>query len=124
MSLVQTSIQEVNHPQQSNDQNRLLLLQDPATTPLCEEHRYVAQRYAWPLVLFRQRKCHVRVYALITSDGRAHVHNSCFLHVANDLFSSSISLIPVAPFNASMAASVLNTIRFLKLCDTLVLVSR
>lgn len=55
--------------------------------PLYEDHRYVAQRYAWPPVLYDGRKCHVRVYGLITSDGRAFVHKRAFLHVANDLFS-------------------------------------
>ena len=60
-------------------------------TPLYPEHRYVAQRYAWPPVLFGGRKCHVRVYGLMTSDGRAFVHNRCFLHVANDPFHYSSS---------------------------------
>jgi len=53
---------------------------------LIEGHRYVAQRYAWPPVLYGGRKCHARVYGLITSDGRAYVHRRCFLHVANELF--------------------------------------
>jgi selenocysteine lyase/cysteine desulfurase len=57
-----------------------------SSSPLLENHSYVAQRYAWPPVLYAGRKCHVRAYALITSDGRAHVHDRCFLHVANDPF--------------------------------------
>ncbi|KAL7575677.1 hypothetical protein ACA910_011495 [Epithemia clementina (nom. ined.)] len=45
--------------------------------------RYVAQRHVWPMVLYGGRKCHVRVYATITCDGRAFVHRLAFLHVAN-----------------------------------------
>lgn len=59
------------------------------STPLYPEHRYVAQRYVWPPVLFGGRKCHVRVYGLLTSDGRAFVHHRAFLHVANDAFTTS-----------------------------------
>ena len=55
-------------------------------SPLIEGHRYVAQKYAWPPVLFRSRKCHVRAYGLFTADGRAFVHHRCFLHVANETF--------------------------------------
>lgn len=55
-------------------------------TTLHDEHRYVAQKYVWPMVLYGKRKCHVRVYGLITSDGRAFVHRKSFLHVANDPF--------------------------------------
>jgi selenocysteine lyase/cysteine desulfurase len=50
------------------------------------DHRYVAQKYVWPPVLFGGRKSHVRVYALFTADGRAFVHSRAFLHVANDPF--------------------------------------
>ena len=57
--------------------------------PLYEDHRYVAQRYAWPPVLYGGRKCHVRVYGLVTADGRAFVHKRAFLHVANDAFAYS-----------------------------------
>lgn len=60
--------------------------QDPRTSPFIAHHRYVAQPYAWPLVLFQGRKFHVRVYGLITSDGRAFVHERAFLHVANEAF--------------------------------------
>ena len=60
---------------------------DPCKSPLVEEHRYVAQQYVWPPVLYDGRKCHVRVYGLLTSDGRALVHEQAFLHVANDPFS-------------------------------------
>ncbi|KAL7467109.1 hypothetical protein ACHAXS_007384, partial [Conticribra weissflogii] len=57
------------------------------TSPtLHPDHRYVAQRYAWPPVLYRGRKCHVRVYGLLTCDGKAYVHRRAFLHVANDPF--------------------------------------
>ena len=49
-------------------------------------HRYIAQQYAWPPTLYNQRKCHVRVYALLTSDGRGYVHKRAFLHVANEVF--------------------------------------
>ena len=58
------------------------------STPLYSEHKYVAQRYAWPPVLYGGRKCHVRVYGLLTSDGRAFVHHRAFLHVANDPFTT------------------------------------
>lgn len=58
------------------------------TSPLYSGHKYVAQRYAWPPVLFGGRKCHVRVYGLLTSDGRAYVHHRAFLHVANDPFTT------------------------------------
>ena len=37
-----------------------------STMLLHPTHRYVAQRYAWPPTLYNGRKCHVRVYALIT----------------------------------------------------------
>jgi Tubulin-tyrosine ligase family len=37
-------------------------------------------------VLYDGRKCHVRVYGLMTSDGRAFVHRRAFLHVANEPF--------------------------------------
>ena len=57
-----------------------------STKPLISNHRYVAQRYAWPPVLYHGRKFHIRVYGLITADGRAYVHNRCFLHVANERF--------------------------------------
>ena len=55
-------------------------------SPLIEKHRYVAQRYAWPPMLYHGRKFHVRVYGLITADGKAYVHERCFLHVANERF--------------------------------------
>lgn len=58
---------------------------------LFPEHLYVAQKYAWPPVLFGGRKSHVRVYGLLTADGRAFVHHRAFLHVANDPFTSSTS---------------------------------
>jgi selenocysteine lyase/cysteine desulfurase len=57
-----------------------------SSSPLVDDHRYVAQRYAWPPVLYGGRKCHVRVYGLVTSDERAFVHKRAFLHVANDKF--------------------------------------
>lgn len=50
------------------------------------QHRYIAQQYAWPPTLYNSRKCHVRVYGLLTSDGRAYVHKRAFLHVANEIF--------------------------------------
>jgi selenocysteine lyase/cysteine desulfurase len=58
---------------------------------LYPEHSYVAQQYVHPMVLFRQRKCHVRVYALFTSDERAFVHHQCFVHVANDIYTTGTS---------------------------------
>jgi len=58
----------------------------PSISPLQPQHHYVAQRYAWPPALYHGKKCHVRVYALLTSDGKAHVHQRAFLHVANDTF--------------------------------------
>lgn len=54
-----------------------------------QKHRYVAQKYAWPLVLYRGRKFHVRVYSAMTADASIYVHRMCFLHVANDPFSLS-----------------------------------
>lgn len=59
------------------------------TSPLYQDHRYVAQRYVWPPLLFDGRKCHVRVYGLFTSDGRAFIHKRAFLHVANDPFTTN-----------------------------------
>ena len=59
---------------------------DPSLSPLLPDHRYVAQRYAWPTVLYQGRKTHIRVYGCMTSDGRAWIHRKCFLHVANDPF--------------------------------------
>ncbi len=56
------------------------------TIQLHPTHRYVAQRYAWPPTLYNGRKCHVRVYALITCTGEAFIHRKAFLHVANELF--------------------------------------
>ncbi|CAB9516469.1 Cysteine desulfurase [Seminavis robusta] len=57
-----------------------------ASGPLYQNHQYVAQRYTWPPVLYGGKKMHVRVYGLLTSDGRAFVHKRAFLHVANDKF--------------------------------------
>jgi selenocysteine lyase/cysteine desulfurase len=59
---------------------------NPETSPLHEDHDYVAQEYVWPPVLYNRRKCHARVYGLLTGDGRAFVHSRAFLHVANDPF--------------------------------------
>lgn len=50
-----------------------------------QDHRYVAQKYVWPMVLYQHRKCQVRVYAILTNDS-AFVHRRCFLHVANEKF--------------------------------------
>jgi selenocysteine lyase/cysteine desulfurase len=50
-----------------------------------QDHRYVAQKYVWPMVLYQHRKCHVRVYVMLTNDS-AFVHRRCFLHVANETF--------------------------------------
>ncbi|KAL7537540.1 hypothetical protein ACHAXR_007892 [Thalassiosira sp. AJA248-18] len=55
-------------------------------------HRYIAQQYAWPPTLYDGRKCHVRVYALVTCDGRAFVHRRAFLHVANERFHAGVGL--------------------------------
>jgi len=68
------------------DAGRGRYLANSPDSPLVEGHRYVAQRYAWPLVLYGGRKCHVRAYGLLTSDGRAFVHDRAFLHVANEPF--------------------------------------
>lgn len=59
---------------------------DGSQSPLLDKHKYVAQKYAWPCVLYQGRKTHIRVYGLFTANGRAWVHRRCFLHVANDLF--------------------------------------
>ncbi len=56
------------------------------TMILHPQHRYIAQQYAWPPTLYNSRKCHVRVYGLITSDGCAYIHKRAFLHVANEIF--------------------------------------
>lgn len=61
------------------------MLLDKQQSPLCENHRYVAQEYTWPPVLYQRRKCHIRVYAVMMN-GRAYVHKRCFLHVANEEF--------------------------------------
>ena len=61
------------------------MLLDKHDSPLCENHRYVAQEYTWPPVLYQRRKCHIRVYALMMN-GRAYIHKRCFLHVANEEF--------------------------------------
>ena len=61
-------------------------------SPLVDNHRYIAQKYTWPMVLFGGRKCHVRVYGLFTCDGRAFLHDKCFLHVANEPFQTTSSL--------------------------------
>ena len=53
---------------------------------LCQEHKYVAQQYVWPPILYEQKKCHVRVYVTITYNGQAYIHRRAFLHVANNKF--------------------------------------
>lgn len=65
---------------------------NPQFSPLVEGHRYVAQKYTWPMVLYGGRKCHVRVYGVMTSDDRAYLHEKCFLHVANETFQTDSSL--------------------------------
>lgn len=60
----------------------------PSTSPLYPHHRYVAQRYVWPPVLFGGKKFHVRAYAAIACDGSAYVHRRAFLHVANEPFTT------------------------------------
>ena len=69
-----------------DDEDEPSNLNNANTSVLHPTHRYIAQRYAWPPTLYNGRKCHVRVYALITCDGRAYVHRKAFLHVANELF--------------------------------------
>eukprot|EP00590_Aulacoseira_subarctica_P004283 CAMPEP_0172431836 /NCGR_PEP_ID=MMETSP1064-20121228/60208_1 /TAXON_ID=202472 /ORGANISM="Aulacoseira subarctica , Strain CCAP 1002/5" /LENGTH=770 /DNA_ID=CAMNT_0013178757 /DNA_START=109 /DNA_END=2418 /DNA_ORIENTATION=- len=54
-----------------------------------QQHRYVAQKYAWPPILYQQRKFHIRVYSVMTADASIYVHRMCFLHVANDPFNLS-----------------------------------
>jgi len=61
------------------------MLLDQERSPLHENHRYVAQKYSWPPILYQGRKCHIRVYAVMMN-GRAYVHKRCFLHVANEQF--------------------------------------
>lgn len=56
------------------------------TSILHPTHRYIAQQYAWPPTLYHGKKCHVRVYGVITSSGQAFVHKRAFLHVANEEF--------------------------------------
>jgi len=48
--------------------------------------RFVAQRYAWPLLLFQNRKFHIRVYVMFTCYGDVFIHKCAFLHVANQDF--------------------------------------
>eukprot|EP00814_Leptocylindrus_danicus_P000600 CAMPEP_0116003578 /NCGR_PEP_ID=MMETSP0321-20121206/130_1 /TAXON_ID=163516 /ORGANISM="Leptocylindrus danicus var. danicus, Strain B650" /LENGTH=918 /DNA_ID=CAMNT_0003471795 /DNA_START=19 /DNA_END=2776 /DNA_ORIENTATION=+ len=55
-------------------------------SPLIENHKYVAQKYAFPPLLWHGRKFHVRVYAVLTADGQAYIHRRAFLHVANEMF--------------------------------------
>ena len=56
---------------------------------LIEEHRYVAQQYAWPPVLYGGKKCHVQsLWSVFTADHKAFVHRKCFLHVANEAFTA------------------------------------
>jgi hypothetical protein len=50
------------------------------------QRRFVAQRYAWPLLLFQGRKFHVRVYVILTCHGQVFIHKRAFLHVANQCF--------------------------------------
>lgn len=64
--------------------------EDNPQSPLIEGHLYVAQRYVWPGVLYRGRKAHVRVYAVITADLKAYVHRRGFLHIANEPFLPSL----------------------------------
>eukprot|EP00536_Pseudo-nitzschia_multiseries_P000660 jgi/Psemu1/179293/e_gw1.8.160.1 len=59
---------------------------DSRDSPLLASHKYIAQQYVWPPVLYDGKKCHVRVYVTITHDGQAFVHRRAFLHVANDNF--------------------------------------
>jgi selenocysteine lyase/cysteine desulfurase len=56
---------------------------------LIDNHNYIIQQYVYPSVLYQQRKCHVRVYCLLTSDGKIYIHDQCFLHVANELFTTT-----------------------------------
>ena len=56
------------------------------TSPIIDSHKYVAQQYVWPPVLYDSKKSHVRVYVIVTCDGQAFVHRRSFLHVANDPF--------------------------------------
>ena len=70
-----------------NEDNKHTFL-DEETCPFIEDHRYVCQKYAWPLRLYQGRKCHVRVYGLITSTNEAYLHRQAFLHVANRPYSS------------------------------------
>ena len=72
-----------------------------ALPPLVEGHKYVAQQYVWPMVLYGGRKCHVRVYGLLAHDGRAFVHRQCFLHVANEPFTTTTNTTSTAPENDS-----------------------
>jgi selenocysteine lyase/cysteine desulfurase len=53
---------------------------------LFEEHKYAAQQYVWPPVLYKKKKFHIRCYVTITYDGNAYLHNKAFLHVANEPF--------------------------------------
>jgi selenocysteine lyase/cysteine desulfurase len=65
---------------------------EESPSSLSLEHRYVAQQYTWPPVLFGGKKCHVRVYGVLTSDGCAYVHRQCFLHVANEMFNQNAGM--------------------------------
>jgi len=57
-----------------------------STSPIYNLHKYVAQQYVWPPVLYDGKKCHVRSYVTITCDGQAFIHRRAFLHVANAKF--------------------------------------
>jgi len=58
---------------------------------LFEDHRYVAQKYAFPPLLWKGRKSHVRCYCVLTADGKCYVHRKAFLHVANSSFTDFTS---------------------------------
>ena len=55
--------------------------------PLISGHRYVAQHYVYPPLLYSGRKFHVRAYAIITCHSEIYLHGLGFLHVANQPFS-------------------------------------
>ncbi|KAK1738812.1 hypothetical protein QTG54_010128 [Skeletonema marinoi] len=73
-------------PSNCNDNDEALVTLESHCFRGSEGFVTFAKQYAWPPTLYKQRKCHVRVYGLLTSDGRAYVHKRAFLHVANEIF--------------------------------------
>jgi len=53
---------------------------DASTSPIISSHKYVAQQYVWPPVLYEGKKCHVRVYVTVTCDGSKFRYHTPFIN--------------------------------------------